>query len=282
MPNDWSQEEVEAIVADYFAMWEKEIRGLDYNKAEYNRQLRQIIQNRSRASIEKKHQNISAVLWHLGYPYIDGYKPLPRYQMLLRKVVEERLIGTTEANQLVAKLVQARVKIVPPLKNLTAVQVPPPQRKEVKSLMQDESRRRTTFVRRNFLETEAQNHSLGRAGEEFILRFEHEYLWQKGKRRLAERIEHVAQTKGDHLGFDILSFEINGREKLIEVKTTRYGALTRFFASSNEVGVSQTNEDKYHLYRLFNFEKQPKFFILAGSLRNTCSLEPVEYSALPR
>lgn len=278
---DWSQQEVEAIVADYFAMLADELQGKPYNKAAHNRDLQKLLKNRDRGSIEFKHRNISAVLWHLGYPSIDGYKPLPKYQMLLRQVVEERLMGATGLNQLVTKAVRAQAKTVPPVKNLNEIQVPPPSRKEVKSLVQEESRKRTSFVRRNYLEAEANNHSLGRAGEEFILRFEHERLWREGKRNLAERIEHVSQTKGDYLGFDILSFETNGREKFIEVKTTRYGALTRFFASSNEVAISDKQKDKYQLYRLFNFDKQPKFFVLAGSLRNSCQLKPANYWAVP-
>jgi hypothetical protein len=99
---------------------------------------------------------------------------------------------------------------------------------------------------------------------------------------LANRIEHVANPKGDHLGFDILSFETDAREKLIEVKTTRFGALRPFFASKNEVEISEAREYEYQLYRLFNFARQPKLFVLPGSLRNTCSLDPMQYSALPR
>jgi hypothetical protein len=281
MPQDWSQQEVEAIVADYFAMLADELQGKPYNKAEHNRNLQKLLNGRDRVSVEFKHRNISAVLWQLGYPYIDGYKPLPRYQGLLRQVIEERLIDATELNQSVAKSVQAQVKSVPPVQNLKAIQVPPPSRKEVKSLVQDASRRKTTFVQRNYIEAEAKNHSIGSAGEEFILRVEHERLWRSGKRKLADQVEHVSKTKGDFVGFDILSFETSGREKFIEVKTTKYGALTRFFASSNEVEVSQTHADKYQLYRLFNFDKQPKFFVLAGSLRNTCQLSPFNYSAVP-
>ena len=99
---------------------------------------------------------------------------------------------------------------------------------------------------------------------------------------LANRIEHVANSQGDHLDFDILSFETDEREKLIEVKTTRFGSLTPFFASKNEVEVSETRESEFQLYRLFNFARQPKLFVLAGSLRNTCSLDPIQFSALPR
>ena len=280
MPNDWSQAEVEAIVADYFAMWEKELRGERFNKAEHNRLLRGVIQARSRRSIEDKHQNISAVLWHLGYPYIDGYKPLPRYQGLLREVVEQRLARARDLNQLVARQVQAQVKASPPIPKHKPIQVPPPKRKEVRELIEDEKRRRTAFAPRNFPEMEANNRSLGLAGEEFILRYEHERLWKAGKRTLANRIEHVASIN-DFLGYDILSFETNGRERLIEVKTTNSGRLNRFFTSANEVQVSESHKHEYHLHRLFNFHKKPQFFVLSGSLRDTCELSPVNYSAVP-
>ncbi|MFN0069389.1 MAG: DUF3883 domain-containing protein [Limisphaerales bacterium] len=98
---------------------------------------------------------------------------------------------------------------------------------------------------------------------------------------MADRVEHVAETTGDHLGFDIKSFETDGRDRLIEVKTTRFGALTPFFASKNEVEVSQAREAEYQLYRLYNFTKRPKLFALPGSLRNTCSLDPIQFFALP-
>ena len=281
MPEDWSQAEVEAIVADYFAMWDRDLRGLDYNKAEHNRNLQKLLNHRDRTSVEFKHRNISAVLWHLGYPYLRGYKPLPKYQRLLRAVVEERLATAKGLNQLIASAVKTQAKSVPAVKNLKAIQVAPPRRKEVKDLVQDETRRRTNFVRRNFLEEEANNQSLGLAGEEFILRYEHERLWRAGKRSLANRVEHVAKAQGDYLGFDILSFETGGRERLIEVKTTRYGAMNRFFASTNEVDVSEFHKHEYHLHRLFNFDKQPQFFVLSGSLRDTCQLKPVSFSAVP-
>jgi len=66
------------------------------------------------------------------------------------------------------------------------------------------------------------------------MRFEHERLWRAGKRKLAECIDHVAKTKGDGLGYGIRSFAESGEERFIEVKTTRYGSLTPFFASGNE------------------------------------------------
>lgn len=105
---------------------------------------------------------------------------------------------------------------------------------------------------------------------------------RRGKRSLADRIENVARTKRDHLGYDILSFEENGRERLIEVKTTRFGSLIPFFATRNEVDVSEKHETEYQLYRLFKFTDQPRLFVLHGALRDRCVLEPNQFSALPK
>jgi hypothetical protein len=58
---NWTDEELDLIVADYFSMFQEEATGKSYNKAEHNRLLRRHI-DRSEGSIEFKHQNISAVL----------------------------------------------------------------------------------------------------------------------------------------------------------------------------------------------------------------------------
>jgi len=84
---DWTAEEVEATVRDYFEMLRKEAAGQPYSKSEHNEHLRNTLITRSKASIELKHQNISAVLDQLGLPYIRGYKPRSNLQELLRQTV---------------------------------------------------------------------------------------------------------------------------------------------------------------------------------------------------
>ena len=281
MPDDWSRVEVEAAVSDYFDMLAMELRGQPFNKAEHNRNLQKLLNNRPKGSIERKHQNISAILIELGYPYIDGYKPLGNYQRLLRDVVEERLNGTTSLDQAAAIAVEQPAENPPKISDLLSILVDPPKPEEDRTRLHDTPRPKPLLRRKNYLEAEARNRSLGRAGEELILRFEHERLWRAGKKKLADRIEHVAETKSDSLGYDIQAFEIDGRERLIEVKTTRFGALTPFFASRNEVNVSDDRQAEYQLYRLFKFSQQPKLFVLSGSLHQTCSLEPIQFSAIP-
>lgn len=282
MAENWSQIEVEATVSDYFEMLAMELRGEPFNKAEHNRILQKLLNNRSKAAIELKHQNISAVLIELGYPYIDGYKPRGNYQGLLYQIIEERLTGATYLHQAAAAAVEKGVETSPIINDLLAIQVAPPRREEAKQKLYDRAPLAHKPVRKNYLEMESRNQALGLAGENLVMEFEHKRLWQAGKQDLANRIEHVANTTGDYLGFDILSYEINGRERLIEVKTTRFGELTPFFASKNEVETSETRKDEYQLYRLYNFTRQPKLYVLPGALRDSCTLDAVQFSGLPK
>jgi hypothetical protein len=283
MADDWLREEVEAAVADYFAMLEKELKGEAYNKAEHNRNLLKLLApERGRGSVERKHQNISAVLIELGYPYIDGYKPLGNYQELLEIVVRDRLLGAGSLQDEVLKTVTSETATAPLLADLLSIVVPPPVRDEASGVVYERAQRRKVGAAKNYLEVEARNQSLGRAGEELVLRFEQERLHRAGARKLADRVEHVSVTQGDGLGYDVHSFEVDGRDRLIEVKTTRFGALTPFFASRNEVEVSEERQTEYQLYRLFSFRKQPRLFTLSGSLQASCRLDPISYSALPK
>jgi hypothetical protein len=281
MADSWSREEVEATVSDYLDMLAKELRGEEFNKAEHNRNLLKFLANRTKGAIERKHQNISAVLIELGYPYVDGYKPLGNYQELLQGVVQERLLGAVGLQRAAATAVEKPVEQPPFVSDVLAILVNPPRRANEKPELYESAPRIRRLERRNYLEIESRNQSLGLAGEKLILEFEHKRLWQAGKKDLADRIEHVSNTAGDHVGFDILSFETNGREKPIEVKTTRFGTLTPFFASKNEVQVSESRDADYQLYRLFHFTQQPKLFVLPGSLGKSCSLDPIQFAALP-
>ncbi len=87
----------------------------------------------------------------------------------------------------------------------------------------------------------------------------------------------MSATQGDSAGFDVLSFDITGRERLIEVKTTSYGALTPFYVSRNEVAVSHEAADGYYLYRAFDFRRQPKLFTKQGPLDQSFHLDPLQY-----
>src|SRR5262249_60382511 len=80
---DWSAREVGLVVADYFAMLEKELLGTPLNKTDHRRALAARLGARSGPSIEFKHANISAVATGRGLPYVAGHQPPGHYQGLL-------------------------------------------------------------------------------------------------------------------------------------------------------------------------------------------------------
>ena len=82
---DWSFEEIEAIVVDHFARLADDIAERPYIKAERNPALLSRIA-RNKGSIELKHQNMSAILLGFGQPWIAGYRPAENFQASLTQV----------------------------------------------------------------------------------------------------------------------------------------------------------------------------------------------------
>lgn len=278
---DWSREEVEATVADYFAMLAKEVAGQEYNKSAHRSGLKQLLNGRSDSAIEWKHQNITAVLNDLGFPGIAGYKRRSNYQQLLYDVVEDQL-ASRSALQAAVRTQVAEPAEVPTIDDIlnALVDAPRPLEPERPSYAPQTAReqrpRRATI---DYLALEARNLSLGSAGEEFVRRFETARLLSTGHERLAQQIEHVSRSRGDGLGYDILSFETTGEERLIEVKTTAYGASTPFYVSPNEVQCSRERSEHYFVYRPFEFRKRPKLYWKSGPIDLSFALTPSQFAA---
>lgn len=278
MPSrDWSEAEVEAAVADYLDMLAREVRGETFNKAQHNRALQARLDGRSKGAVEFKHQNISAVLIAEGFPYIDGYKPRRNLQAELRRAVRERL---PEIEKLIRADVEKRQepRVVP---DILGIEVDPPSPSEpaVGERRSDYVTPGTAAGPIDYLLREARNRSLGDAGEALVMDYERVRLERAGKEHLARNVEQVSKTKGDHMGFDIRSYEATGRDRFIEVKTTRYGRHTPFYISDGELRFSEEHAESYHLYRLFGFRKTPLLFTLPGDVSEHVQLHPVNYRA---
>lgn len=274
----WSPLEVEAVVADYFQMLRLELAGQKYNKTEHRKALLARLDSRSPGSIELKHQNISAILLELGAPWIEGYKPMGNYQQLLFEIVEERLLSDDEFDAVATSAVE-RPAVMPEVNDFAALIVTAPVVRRAEDKSNSFSNRSRRGVKRDYLALEQRNRALGRSGEEYVLRYEQYRLDQLGASKLASRIEHVAKTKGDGLGYDVLSFESNGKERLIEVKTTSFGLEAPFYVSRTELDVSKEKSEFYQLYRLFDFRDRPRMYQLKGAVDRHCILDPVSYRA---
>ena len=269
---------MEATVRDYLNMLAAELRGEPVNKAARNRELRGRLDGRSHSAVEKKHQNISAVLISLGFPYVNGYKPLGHGQAMLRDVILEEL---PPLRDVVADDVAAPQPSVD-IEDVLGICVDPPETGSpsmVREQLAQYGGRSVSSQAVNYLYQESLNRSLGDAGEALVMEYERARLLQAGKHQLARNVEQVSKTRGDHVGYDIHSYEDTGHDRFIEVKATRYGQLTPFFISAGELRFSKANLYAYRLYRLFNFRVGPRLFILPGDVRRHVRLEAVNYRA---
>ncbi len=276
---NWKRSEVELIVSDYVAMLMCELGGQHYNKAAHRRVLLSSLPGRSSGSVEFKHCNISAVMIELGFPYITGYQPRFNFQRnLLVDVVSEHVEKQVQLDHLALAAVERPAAGIkrPDFNNVLAS---PPTTQERNALKEPQPNYFRAPIQRDYLAREERNRSLGLAGEIFALDFERWRLCNAGVNQLAERVAHVSVTQGDGLGYDIHSFEPDGSDRFIEVKTTSFGERTPFFVSTNEVQFARANEAAFRLYRLFDFRQSPRLFELAGPIERHCRLDATTYRA---
>ena len=271
--SDWSSREIDVVVADYFAMRSLELSGQSFNKAQRNEALQSLI-SRSRKAIEFKHCNISAVVERLGMPIVRGYKPLPHFQNALIEGVERYLVVS---NHPISELDESSV-LCSTVNESPALWIGPPPA-ILPSDLEHTERLRQLIKKFDPAERDARNRKLGKTGEEFVLRHEEQRLIGNGRPDLARKIEWTSEVRGDGAGYDIRSFEMDGKERLIEVKTTNGSAKTPFFLSENERRFSDERKDVFCLLRLYSILEKPSAFELRAPLTNCLALNPVSYRA---
>lgn len=253
-------------------MLSNELSEHSYNKAANNRLLQQQT-GRSRGSIEFKHCNITAAAKCLGLPTIKGYQPRFNFQMSLAEAISRWLarhpeweVNLSQPRQSgMAEASSFFLGVAPTLRN-----TPPP---EELGLMQAIARRFDVAGR------DERNRALGRAGEELVFHRERTQLTQQGRNDLATRVRWVSQEDGDGAGYDIASFTQEGRERLIEVKTTNGWERTPFHISRNELEVAKARHEDWHLFRLYEFARSPKAFELRPPLESHVELTATSYLA---
>ncbi len=271
MSIDWTEKEVAVIVEDYFKMLQDELNKVKYNKTIHRSLLIPQLLDRSDGSVEFKHQNISAVLAEVGMPFIKGYKPRYNYQQLLADEVLRYISDHQQKLELEFEKFSDEVVTGNVL-----------ERVDFENILDDEplnsvvKEAELTYraVKINYLEKEQNNRSLGESGEKLILDYEKWRLIKEGKGNLADKVEWISKDKGDGAGFDILSKNTNGSDRYIEVKTTKLIKETPIFLTSNEVSFAKLKSTDFFLYRVFNFDTSPQFFVKHGNYESFCQLKP--------
>jgi hypothetical protein len=273
---DWSADEVEATVVSYFEMLRLEAQQTTYKKTDFNAALRQKLSTRSKSSVELKFQNVSAVLNSMELPFIQGYKPRNNAQLLLRKTVQQFVLDHSD---LVRQVVDAMEEVkVPADKTFKAVVVQPPPVEVIAKV--PNSGPRVRLPRQvDFASRDESNRKLGRAGEQWVIDFEHQRLIDAGLVELFQRLDWVSDRLGDGAGYDILSYDLPDSPRYIEVKTTNGTHTSSFIISRNELDFSQEAGDAFFLYRIFQFRQSPLLYMLRGDVSKQLHLEPIDYRA---
>jgi hypothetical protein len=265
----WQDDELDAIVGDYFAMLALELEEQPYTKSKHSAALMGRI-GRSHRSVEFKHQNISAVLDELGMPWIKGYRPKLNYQNAIFDAIDRYLtrypaIIQTSSPPLHAASSPSPIFVAPPTPTTRIEPVPVRLRRLVRKF--------------DPVERDHRNRALGKAGEEFVMELERRRLEEVDRSDLARKIRWVSAEDGDGAGYDVLSFETNGRESLIEVKTTNGSARTPFYLTRNEREVAVERPLDWRIYRVHLFAQNPKVFTIIPPLENAVNLSPETWRA---
>lgn len=273
---DWTNEQNDAIVADYFSILAEELESLPRTKAEHNRALQQRL-GRSKGSISFKYQNISAILKCLGEDWIFGYKPAFNFQGSLADAVARWLAqhpdwlarGTVDPSLDPKGLIQAPAVLwIGPPPTFSNMPVPV----EIDQMIR-------IAAKFDVAERDARNRALGKAGEERVLVHERATLEAAGRSDLARKVRWVSSEDGDGAGYDIASFDLEGAARLIEVKTTNGWERTPFHISRNELETADQLQNEWCLLRLWNFNRQVKAFELRPPLTSHVMLTANSFSA---
>lgn len=290
----WSDDELDAIVADHFAMLRAQSEGRAYVKAHHARALDERI-GRGHKSIEFKHMNISAVLAELGLPTIRGYRPMANYQAAIFDALDRYLTARPDVWTLgmpdqtpgfaedgvafsspfggggppqAVEEASASDAILP-----TSTPPPPSPAKPRPDGLVRIIRKFDPAAR------DHRNRALGVIGEQRVFDHERAFLIANERPDLARRIEWTSQERGDGAGYDIRSFAPDGRERLIEVKATRGGPATEFFLTRTEREVSQERPEAWRLYRLHDLPTTPGLFQLKPPLEAAVNLSAESWRA---
>src|SRR4029077_4073870 len=137
---DWQNDELDAIVADYFAMLASDLSGQPYVKARHSAAL-MAQTGRTHRSVEFKHQNISAVLDELGMPWIPGYKPKRNYQNAIFDAIDRYLTANPALLEPAPRLAPApptpaaaEIFVTPPSLTVNNEQIPERLRRLIQKL----------------------------------------------------------------------------------------------------------------------------------------------------
>ena len=118
----------------------------------------------------------------------------------------------------------------------------------------------------------------GLKGEEIAVVIEQEFFESIGRKDLAQKVRHVSVEDGDGLGYDVLSFFEDGRQKYIEVKSTTASLNSPFYLSRNELNFLKEHDEDAFIYRVLVSGEVPQIMSYSSiEILEKNELIPVQY-----
>ena len=99
---------------------------------------------------------------------------------------------------------------------------------------------------------------------------------------LAKQVIKQYEDTSSFPGYDIKSFNLDGSEIFIEVKSSASLKKNNFEITSNEINAAKKYKDKYFIYRVVNAKVNPKISIKIKNpwdfhKKGTLDIAPIKY-----
>jgi hypothetical protein len=281
----WTSEIAELMVGFYTHSLQSYLRGtVSGDLGRYGDFIETL--KRPERAVRQQLNRISAALIARGLPYWETFPPVvdptsiefdsATSEAILEGALDKHLERESELFE-VARKASCEPAGTKTLSLISAVTDAPPERRNRIPLRTARNRvgRKCDFASR-----EASNRSLGEKGEEWVIDYERKRLAAEGLVELASRVDWVSKTFGDGAGYDIRSFNADGTDIFIEVKTTNQGKFAPFFLSINELEFAEEVPLQFRLYRVFDFRDSPRLFILRGIPSDWGIIKPVQFKVV--
>ncbi|MGK7924004.1 MAG: DUF3883 domain-containing protein [Spirulina sp.] len=138
----------------------------------------------------------------------------------------------------------------------------------------------TIVTPQEFSKKQKEAAELGEQGENFVFEYEKKLLIKHKLKHLAERVKWIARDNVA-AGYDVLSFDLYGREKYIEVKTSKLNILG-FYLTENELNTAKKLGSAYWIYKVVDIKNKPKIVLEIQNpaekiLQDRLILQPISY-----
>ncbi|MEZ4776308.1 MAG: DUF3883 domain-containing protein [Bacteroidia bacterium] len=178
----------------------------------------------------------------------DNKFDLEKENQILNQIKSSKNSLRKKPNKILTPIHRARKQIIKNAQKIT----------KRKNLQMKERRIRIQPQKINWEELNRHKNNIGLVGEELVLLNEKNKLIELEMYEYLLKLEHVSKTKGDGLGYDIISFDEEENQIFIEVKATTNNLLSDIFFTSNELRQMDELGEYYYLYRVYGLDLESK------------------------